>query len=396
MLCGSVRTPIGQFLGILSDISTVELGTISAKETIKRSKVPTDQIDEVILGHVLNAGDGQNPARQVSIKSGIPESVPAIQTSVLCGSGLRSIIDAVRSIKAGDCDVILAGGMESMSRAGHVQKLRKALNKKFGPIKLNKIFESRDDLVLIDTMLNDGLVCSLTNQHMGNTAENIAQKFNISRDEQDQFAKQSQTKALAAIKSGKFESEIVPVDREGCSIERDECPVDIDQSEYSTYPTVFKKDGTVTKFNACGLNDGASTVLLASREKATELGLEIEAEVLGTAMVGCDPNTMGLGPVFAVKKLCKNIKINIEDVDLFELNEAFASQSLACIKQLGVPAEKVNVNGGSIALGHPIGASGARIVTTLINGLKQNDKNIGIASLCIGGGMGIAIAIKLH
>jgi len=393
VLCGAVRTPIGQFLGTLSDIPTVELGAICAQETIKRSKIPVDKIDEVILGHVLAAGDGQNPARQVAKKAGLANEVPAIQSSVLCGSGLRSVIDGVRAIKAGDAKFVLCGGMESMSRAGHVQKLRKPLNKKFGPIKLTGI---ESDLKLMDTMLTDGLMCALTNQHMGNTAENIAKEFNISRADQDSFAKNSHSKALAAIKNGLFKNEIVAVPVGDKSFDTDECPTDLPLAEYESYPSVFMKEGTVTKGNACGLNDGASTVLVADKEQAVSLGLDIQAEVIGTAMTGNDPNTMGLGPVYAIQKLLKTISMKIEDIDYFELNEAFAAQSLACVRQLNIPEDKVNVHGGSIALGHPIGCSGSRILATLINVLKEKNAKTGIASLCIGGGMGIAIAIKLQ
>jgi len=395
VLAGSIRTPIGAFLGTLSDISTVDLGTICAQESIRRANVPVDEIDEVILGHVLAASQGQNPARQVAIKAGLPESVPAIQTSVLCGSGMRSIMDAERAIRCGDVGIVLAGGMESMSRAAHAAQLRKPTGKKFGPIKIDASIADKG-LRLGDTMLTDGLMCALTNQHMGNTAENISKKFQISRQDQDAFAAESNRKALEAISKGAFDNELIKVEVNDTIVDKDECPSKISMEEYRSYPTVFDKNGTVTKGNACGLNDGASTLIVASREKAQSLGVNIEATLLGSAMAGLDPNVMGLGPVYAIKKLMKKLKMNIDEIDLFELNEAFAAQSLACVRELNLDPAKVNVNGGSIALGHPIGCSGARIVTTLIGALKQRNLKTGCAALCVGGGMGIAICIRLE
>lgn len=278
-----------------------------------------------------------------------------------------------------------------MSRAAHVNNLRSI--KAMGPLKFNE--ENHKNVRLEDSMMVDGLICSITNQHMGNTAENIAKKYEITKAEQDEFALNTVQKALDAKANGKFKSEIIAIEHEKEIIFEDEGPTVYTKEEYASFKPVFLKGGTVTKGNACGLNDGAATLLLAEKSKAIERGLNIEARVVETAMAGCDPAMMGLGPVSAIKKLISKCSWKLEDVDLFELNEAFAAQSLACIKELDLPQEKVNVNGGSIALGHPIGASGCRIVTTLINALKQNNKSKGIAALCIGGGMGIALAIEL-
>jgi len=387
VIASAARTAIGNLGGALSGLSATELGITAAKAAIERANITPCQIDEVIIGNVLAAGLGQNIARQVSLGAGIPETVPAMSLNKVCGSGLRAVSLAAQMIKAGDADIILAGGTESMSQAPFVLN-----NHRFG----RKM--GHDSLV--DCMINDGLWDAFNNYHMGVTAENIAAAKNISRETQDAFSLSSQQKAQAAIESGKFKEEIAPV-----SIpQRKGDPVIIDTDEFPRFNSTiegfqklkpaFLKEGTVTAGNASGVNDGAAMLIICSAEKAAELKLPVLATIKSYASGGVDPSVMGLGVVPAVEKAMEKAGITVADFDVIEANEAFAAQALAVMGDLNLPAEKTNLNGGAIALGHPIGASGARILTTLLYEMKRTDAKCGLATLCIGGGMGTAIIVE--
>lgn len=387
VIVSAARTPIGSFGGSLSGLSAVELGTIAAKEAIKRAGIDPSMIDDVIVGNILSAGLGQNAARQVSIYSGVPETVTAMTINKLCGSGLRAVSMAAQFIMLGDAEVILAGGTESMSNAPYL--LPKA---RFG-------YRMGDGKV-IDSMIHDGLTETFNNYHMGVTAENIAKRWNISREEQDAFAALSQQKTEAAQKSGVFKDEIAPV----VIPQRKGDPVVVDTDEYPRHgttieklaklPPAFDKAGTVTAGNASGINDGAAMLVVMSREKADELGIKPLVTIKSYASVALDPTIMGYGPVPASRKALERIGYTVDQLDLVEANEAFASQSIAVVKDLGLNPEIVNVNGGAIALGHPIGASGARILTTLIYEMLRRDAKTGLATLCIGGGMGTSLIVE--
>lgn len=387
VIVSAARTPIGSFGGSLAGLSAVELGTIAAKEAIKRAGIDPSMIDDVIVGNILSAGLGQNAARQVSIYSGVPETVTAMTINKLCGSGLRAVSMAAQFIMLGDAEVILAGGTESMSNAPYL--LPKA---RFG-------YRMGDGKV-IDSMIHDGLTETFNNYHMGVTAENIAKRWNISREEQDAFAALSQQKTEAAQKSGVFKDEIAPV----VIPQRKGDPVIVDTDEYPRHgttieklaklPPAFDKAGTVTAGNASGINDGAAMLVVMSREKADELGIKPLVTIKSYASVALDPTIMGYGPVPASRKALERIGYTVDQLDLVEANEAFASQSIAVVKDLGLNPEIVNVNGGAIALGHPIGASGARILTTLIYEMLRRDAKTGLATLCIGGGMGTSLIVE--
>lgn len=387
VIVSAARTPIGSFGGSLAGLSAVELGTIAAKEAIKRAGIDPAMIDDVIVGNILSAGLGQNAARQVSIYSGVPETVTAMTINKLCGSGLRAVSMAAQFIMLGDADVILAGGTESMSNAPYL--LPKA---RFG-------YRMGDGKV-IDSMIHDGLTETFNNYHMGVTAENIAKRWNISREEQDAFAALSQQKTEAAQKSGVFKDEIAPV----VIPQRKGDPVVVDTDEYPRHgttieklaklPPAFDKAGTVTAGNSSGINDGAAMLVVMSREKADELGIKPLVTIKSYASVALDPTIMGYGPVPASRKALERIGYTVDQLDLVEANEAFASQSIAVVKDLGLNPEIVNVNGGAIALGHPIGASGARILTTLIYEMLRRDAKTGLATLCIGGGMGTSLIVE--
>jgi len=387
VIVSAVRTPIGSFGGTLAGFSAVELGRIAAEEAIRRAGIETNAIDEVIIGNVLSAGLGQNVARQVAVQTGLPLESPALTINMVCGSGLKAIALAAQSIQNGESETVLCGGTESMSNAPYV--LRKA---RWG---LKMGHES-----LVDTMIQDGLWDAFNDYHMGVTAENIAQQWGISRQEQDQFALRSQNKAEHAIQNGRFNDEIVPVpipQRKGDPIRfaTDEYPkpgttLDI----LAKLRPAFKPDGSVTAGNASGLNDGAAMLVLMSADKAKSLGLAPLARILATASAGVDPSIMGYGPVPASQKALAKAGLAIGQIDLVEANEAFAVQSLAVSKDLGLDLDKVNVNGGAIALGHPIGASGARISVSLLHELKKRQAKYGLATLCIGGGMGTALIIE--
>ena len=381
VIVGAVRTPIGTYKGSLKNIKSDQLGSIVIKEVLKKSKFNKDEIDEVIMGQVLTAGGGQNPARQAAINAGIPISKPVYIVNQVCGSGLRAVISGYQSIKLGDAKNVISGGQENMSIAPHSIFYR---DKK-------KISEDK----LVDTMINDGLIDAFNNYHMGVTAENVAKKFNISRQEQDEFALKSQKKTQTAIIDNKFDEELIKINQDGNILNKDEhARSGLKLSDLEKLKTVFKENGTVTPGNSSGINDGAAALLLTTLEEAEKKSIKPLAKIVSWASVGVDPSLMGLGPIDAVRKAVKKAKWNLEEVDLFEINEAFAAQSIAVIRELGIDYDKVNVNGGAIALGHPIGASGARILVTLIYEMKRQNKNKGCATLCIGGGMGIALCVE--
>jgi acetyl-CoA C-acetyltransferase len=385
VITAALRTPIGTYRGSLKNLSADKLGALAIKEAIFKSKLKPDDIDEVIMGHVLTSGLGQNPARQASIQAGIPVSKPAYIINQVCGSGLRSVISGYQSIKLGENKIIVAGGQENMSRAPHTIFYRE--DKKL------------DENKLVDTMINDGLIDSFNNYHMGVTAENVAEKYQISRDEQDMFALNSQKKTQDAISNDKFKNELIKLnintDDKNFIFEKDEHPrSNLNLEDLKKLKTVFKENGTVTAGNSSGINDGAAATILMSREEAELRGIEPLAKVVSWATCGVEPSLMGLGPIMAVNIALEKAGWKIEDIDLFEVNEAFAAQSIAVIRDLKIPKKIVNVNGGAIALGHPIGASGTRILVTLIHEMIKQNKNKGCATLCIGGGMGIAMCIE--
>jgi acetyl-CoA C-acetyltransferase len=385
VITSAVRTAVGSLGKSFKNISAHELGSEVIKSAIKFSKINSKEVDEIILGQVLTGGMGQNPARQAAIQSGIPKEKPAYVVNQVCGSGIRSVASGFQSIKSGDSKIVIAGGQENMSLAPHAIHLRDG--KKLG------------DTALIDTMIKDGLWDAFHGYHMGITAENVAEKFQVTREDQDKFALRSQEKALKAQVENKFKEEIVNFkiksQKAELNFNKDEHPREgINLEALSRLKPVFKKDGTVTAGNASGINDGAAAVTLMSGELADKKGLEKLVSIKSWASCGVDPALMGTGPIPSSKKALDLAGWNIKDVDLFEVNEAFAAQSLAVLNTLSIPEEKVNVNGGAIALGHPIGASGTRILVTLIHEMIKRDVNKGLATLCIGGGMGIAMCIE--
>lgn len=387
VIVSAVRTAIGKFGGTLKNVSAVELGTAVIKEAVKRANIKPELVDEVIMGNVLQAGLGQSPARQAAVYAGIPVEVPSFTLNKLCGSGLRAVSMAAQFIKLGDDDVVVAGGMENMSAAPYLLP-----NVRWG--------ERMGDGKLVDSMLRDGLFDAFNNYHMGITAENIADQWHITREEQDEFSASSQQKAEAAIKSGKFKNEIVPIvikDRKKREIvfDTDEFPrFGTTVQSLSKLKPAFKKDGTVTAGNASGINDAASALVIMSADKAKELGIEPLAKIVSYGTRGLAPEIMGYGPFYATKIALEKANLKVEDLDLIEANEAFAAQSIAVAKDLKFDMSKVNVNGGAIALGHPVGCSGARILTTLLYEMKRRDVKRGLATLCIGGGMGTAIIVE--
>jgi len=385
VITAALRTPIGTYKGSLKGLSADKLGTLAIKEVIYKSKLKTDDIDEVIMGHVLTSGLGQNPARQAAIHAGIPVTTPAHIINQVCGSGLRSVVSGYQSIKLGENKIIVAGGQENMSRAPHTIFYRED----------KKLSENK----LVDTMVNDGLTDSFNNYHMGVTAENIADNYKISREEQDIFALNSQEKTQKAISEVRFKNELIKLnintDDKNFIFEIDEHPRgNLNLEDLKKLKTIFKEKGTVTAGNSSGINDGAAATILMSREEAELREIEPLVKVVSWASCGVQPSLMGLGPIPAVNMALKKVGWKIEDVDLFEINEAFAAQSIAVIRDLKIPKEIVNINGGAIALGHPIGASGTRILVTLIHEMIRQDKSKGCATLCIGGGMGIAMCIE--
>ena len=387
VIVSATRTAVGKFGGSLKDFNPGQLGSVVLKDALKKANVEQSEVDEVIMGNVLGAGHGQNVARQSAIWAGIPKEVPSFTVGKVCGSGLKSVVLGAQSIMLGDSDVVLAGGMESMSQAPYA-------------LKSNRWGAKMGNGEVVDLMIHDGLWDIFNNYHMGVTAENVAEKYKITRQEQDDFSAKSQNKAEAAIKAGKFKDEIVPVAIPQPKGE----PVLFDTDEFPRFGTTketlgklkpaFKKDGTVTAGNASGINDGAACVLLMSEEKARQKGLTPMATIKSYGLSGVAPELMGLGPVGATQKALERAGILADKLDLVELNEAFASQSIAVSRDLDLNPEHVNVNGGAIALGHPIGASGTRILVTLLHELRRRNGTYGLASLCIGGGQGIAMVVK--
>jgi acetyl-CoA C-acetyltransferase len=385
VIAGAARTPIGSFGGSLGTLSATDLGTVAVKAALERAGVAADEVNEVLLGQVLTAGVGQNAARQTAIASGIPESATAMTINQVCGSGLRAVAMAQQAIRCGDADVVVAGGQESMSLSAHAMHLRTGT--KMG------------DTQMIDTMIRDGLWCAFNGYHMGTTAENVAEKWQITREEQDAFACASQNKAEAAQNDGKFDAEIAPVtvkSRKGETI--------VDKDEYIRHGATmeslaklrpaFSKEGTVTAGNASGINDGAAALVMMSADAAEKRGIEPLGRIVSWATAGVDPAIMGTGPIPAVRKALEKAGWSVDDLDLIEANEAFAAQAISVNRDLGWNTDIVNVNGGAIALGHPIGASGARVITTLLHEMGRRDAKKGVATLCIGGGMGIALCVE--
>jgi|TARA_B110000211_G_C14032201_1_gene532681 acetyl-CoA C-acetyltransferase len=385
IITSAIRTAVGSLGKSLKNIPADDLGATVISKAIQKSKIKNDEVDEIIMGQVLTGGSGQNPARQAAIKSGISKEKPAYVVNQVCGSGIRSVASGFQSIMAGDSKIIIAGGQENMSLAPHAIHLRDG--KKLG------------DAKMVDTMIKDGLWDAFNDYHMGITAENVAEKFHVTREEQDKFSLRSQEKALKAQKENKFIDEIVNFKIKSKKAEidfnKDEHPRDgISIDILSRLKTVFKKDGTVTAGNSSGINDGAAAVTLMSSEEVEKKDLQQLVSIKSWASCGVDPALMGTGPIPSSKKALDLAGWSVKDVDLFEINEAFAAQSIAVLKTLSIPEEKVNVNGGAIALGHPIGASGTRILVTLIHEMIKQDVKKGLATLCIGGGMGIAMCIE--
>ena len=387
VIVSAVRTALGSFGGSLKDVPTAELGAIVIKEAVKRAGIKPEMVEEVLMGNVIQAGLGQNVARQATIKAGLPNETSAMTINKVCGSGLRAVSLAAQMIKAGDTDIVVAGGMENMSRAPYLLDTAR-WGQRMGNGKM------------IDSMINDALWDAFNNYHMGVTAENIAKEWGITREEQDRFAVASQNKAEKAIKEGRFKDEIVPVtipQRKGEPkiFDTDEFPrFGATMESVSKLRPAFIKDGTVTAANASGINDGAAAFVVMSAEKAEELGIKPMAKILSYGSRGLDPAIMGYGPFYATKKALENTGLEVKDIDLIEANEAFAAQSLAVAKDLEFDMSKVNVNGGAIALGHPVGASGARILVTLLYEMQKRDAKTGLATLCIGGGMGTALVVE--
>jgi acetyl-CoA C-acetyltransferase len=386
VIVSAVRSAIGSFLGSLKDVPATELGATVIKEAIQRAGINSEDVDEVIMGNVLQAGLGQNPARQAALKAGLPESVSAMTINKVCGSGLKAVHLARQAIVAGDAEIVVAGGMENMSQAPYLlQNGREGF--KMGDQKIK------------DSMIQDGLWCAFNDYHMGITAENLCDRYEITREEQDAFSAKSQQKAVAAIEAGVFKEEIVAIEIP----QRKGDPIVFDTDEYVKAGTTvdklgklrpaFKKDGSVTAGNASGINDGAAALVIMSKAKADELGLSPLATIAANGSAGVDPSVMGIGPVQAVKKALNKADLELADIELVEANEAFAAQSLAVDRELEFDADTLNVNGGAIALGHPIGASGARILVTLLHEMKRRDAKSGLATLCIGGGQGVATVV---
>ncbi len=388
VIASAVRTPIGTFGGTLREIPAVELGGIVIKEVLHRAKIRQDKVDLVVMGNVLQAGEGQNPARQAALLAGVSQYTPAITVNAVCGSGMEAVITGIQKIQVDAAEIVVAGGMESMSQAPFVLP-QVRWGARMGHVQI------------LDTMIHDGLWCSFGDTHMGITAENVAERFQLSRQDQDEFAALSQQRAEAAIKSGRFRDEIVPVEVP----QRKGDPIIFDTDEFPRFGTTaeklaklkpaFAKNGTITAGNSSGINDGAAALLLMTAERALKMGIRPLAKIVGYSVAGCEPELMGTGPIFAVRAAIeKATELLGKKIELVELNEAFAAQSLACLKELHLSPEIVNVNGGAIALGHPIGCSGARILVTLVYEMKKRQVEVGLASLCVGGGMGYAMIVE--
>jgi len=385
VIAGAARTPVGAFNGALASLTAAELGTVAIVNALERAGIPASDVDEVVLGQVLTAATGMNPARQALLAAGIPEDRTAYLVNQVCGSGLRSVAQGFQAIKLGEASVIVAGGQESMSQAPHASQMRNGT--KMGDVKL------------VDTMIKDGLWCSLMGYHMGNTAENVAEKWQITRDEQDAFAAGSQQKAEAAQNAGRFADELTPV-----TISSRKGDIIVDADEYPRHGTTpetlgklrpaFNKEGTVTAGNASGINDGAAAIVLTSSDQAESRGLKPLARIASWASAGVEPSVMGSGPIPASRRALERAGWSVDDLDLVESNEAFAAQAIAVNRDMGWDPDIVNVNGGAIAIGHPIGASGGRVLVTLLHEMEKRDAKRGLTTLCIGGGMGIAMCIE--
>lgn len=382
VITAALRTPVARQNGELKDLESYELGATVLKQLCEKSEIAPEDISSVIIGNVLSGGVGMNPARQASIKAGLPDHVPASLVNQVCGSGLRAIITGAQKIISGESDIVLAGGMESMSRTRHAALAR--FGKKMG------------DIDLKDTMIFDGLTDAFEGCHMGITAENIAERFDISREDQDKYALQSQQRAKKAMEENRFQEEIVPIETEDGTVKKDSAPrPDVMMGKLSSMKPAFKKDGgTVTAGNASGINDGAAGVMMMRAEEAEKRGLEPLGKIVSFAEAGVAPEIMGIGPVPASQRALERAGWNSDDLDLIEENEAFAAQTLYVLREMDWPEDKVNVNGGAIALGHPIGASGARLLVTLLHELKKRDQKRGLVTLCVGGGMGIALCME--
>jgi len=385
VIASAARTPVGSFNGALGSVPAHDLGTVAIKGALERAGVAPEDVSEVIMGQILQAGQGQNPARQASINAGVPNEAPAWGVNMLCGSGLRTVALGWQAIKNGDSAIVVAGGQESMSQAPHVAHLRNG--------------QKMGDLNFVDTMIKDGLWDAFNGYHMGNTAENVAQQWQITREAQDEFALSSQNKAEAAQKAGKFKDEIVPVTikgRKGDTVVSDDEYIrhGATMESMTKLRPAFAKDGSVTAANASGINDGAAAVVLMSSDEAAKRGIKPLARIVSWAQAGVDPAIMGVGPIPATRKALEKAGWTMDDLDLIEANEAFAAQAMAVGKDLAIDPAKLNVNGGAIAIGHPIGASGARILNTLLFEMQKRDAKKGLATLCIGGGMGIAMCVQ--
>ena len=381
VIIAATRTPIGSYKGSLSNIKAFELGSIVIEDAITKSKIDKEDVSEVIMGQVLTAGTGQNSARQAAMKAGLSKKIPAHLVNQVCGSGLRSVISGFQALKLNEAKYVVCGGQENMSLAPHISPIKNG----------EEISEDR----LIDTMIYDGLIDAFNNYHMGVTAENIADKFKISRQEQDEFALRSQAKTQASYKKNKFKDELVKVNLNNFYLYQDEHPrKDLKIEDLKKLKTIFKKKGTVTPGNSSGINDGAAALILTTLEEVKKKSLRPLMKIVSWSSTGVEPSLMGLGPIDSVRLAIRKANWKIDDVDLFEINEAFAAQTIAVIRELKIDEKKVNVNGGAIALGHPIGASGSRILVTLIHEMLRQNKSKGCATLCIGGGMGIAICIE--
>jgi acetyl-CoA C-acetyltransferase len=387
VILSGARTPIGKLLGQFKELNAIDLGLVAARAAIERAGIDAASIDEVFMGNVVQAGNGQNPARQVALRAGIPDRVSAVTINMVCGSGLRAAMLAANAIQTGEIEIALAGGMESMTAAPYLLKnARQGYRMGNGE--------------MIDSMIGDGLWCAFDNWHMGNTGEVVAERFNVTREEQDEYALHSHRKAVAAMKEGRFDEEIVPVEiaqRKGAplSVRTDEGPRDDSSLEaLAKLKPAFKKDGTVTAGNAPGVNDGAAALIVTSAEVARRLNREPLARIVAQATSGLEPKLVMMAPVIAMQKTLERAGWNLNDVDLIELNEAFSVQAVAITRELGIDPMKLNVNGGAVALGHPIGASGARILVTLLHEMKRRDAKRGLAALCLGGGNAVAMAVE--
>ena len=387
VIVSATRTAVGNFGGSLADVPAPALGAVVIREALTRAGVSETLVDEVIMGNVLQAGLGQNPARQAAMQAGVPQEVPSYTINKVCGSGLKAVALAAQSIRAGDQDIVVAGGMENMSRAPYL-------------LEGARTGYRMNDQKAVDSMIRDGLWCAFNNYHMGITAENIAEQMLVTRDDQDEFALRSQQLARAAIANGIFKKEIVPVEiprKKGDPLlfDTDEFPRDTSKETLAKLRPAFIQNGTVTAGNASGINDGAAALVVMSADKAQALGLQPLAKIIGYASAGLDPAVMGLGPIYATRKMLAKYGLSLADMDLIEANEAFAAQSVAVGRELGLDLDKLNVSGGAVALGHPIGASGARILVTLLYGLQRTGGKKGLATLCIGGGQGISMAVEM-